>query len=85
MKYTKINVSAPIKQMVILHGGKSHRVTAWLIAKSVKASGKNLVIAGTYSGLLFTATYKNPLVVNTICISSFRYTHVITSTEFQLK
>ena len=31
------------------------------------------------------ATSKNPPVINTICISSFRYTHVITSRNFQLR
>ena len=29
--------------------------------------------------------YIYPAVVNTICISSFRHTHVITSRKFQLK
>ena len=28
---------------------------------------------------------KNPSVLNIICISSFRYTHVITYAKFQLK
>ena len=38
-----------------------------------------------HSGQLSIATSKNPSVVNTICISSFRYTHVITSRKFRLK
>ena len=36
-------------------------------------------------GQLSIATSKNPSVMNTICINSFRYTHVITSTKFRLK
>ena len=35
-------------------------------------------------GQPFVATSKNTSVVNNICISSFRYTHVITSRKFQL-
>ena len=34
---------------------------------------------------VYIATSNNPSVVNTICISSFRYTHVITYRRFQLK
>ena len=34
---------------------------------------------------LSTATSKNPSVVNTICISSFRSTHVITCRKLRLK
>ena len=39
----------------------------------------------SHSSQLSIATSKNPSVVNTICISSFRYTHVITSRKFRLK
>ena len=39
----------------------------------------------SHSGQLSLATSKNSPVVNTICIRSFHYTHVITSTKFQLK
>ena len=38
-----------------------------------------------YSGQLSTVTSKNPSVVNTTCISSFRYTHVITYRKLRLK
>ena len=31
------------------------------------------------------ASSKNPTVVNTVCISLFRYTHVINSRKFRLK
>ena len=34
---------------------------------------------------IYQTTSKNLSVVNTICISSFRYTHVITSRKFRLK
>ena len=37
------------------------------------------------SGQLSISTSNNPSVVNTICISSFRYTHMIISRKFQLK
>ena len=40
---------------------------------------------GLHSGQLSIATLNNALVVNTICINSFRYTLVITSTKFRLK
>ena len=33
----------------------------------------------------FDCTSKNSSVVNTMCIDSYRYTHVITSSKFQLK
>ena len=36
-------------------------------------------------GQLSIATSKNPSVMNTICINSFCYTHVITSTKLRLK
>ena len=36
-------------------------------------------------GQLFITTSKYPSVVNTICFSSFHYTHVITCAKFQLK
>ena len=39
----------------------------------------------SHSGQLSRATSNNPSVVNTICIRSFRYTHVITSRKLQLK
>ena len=39
----------------------------------------------SHSGQLSIATSKNRSVVNTICISSFRYTHVITCSRFRLK
>ena len=39
----------------------------------------------SHSGQLSMATSKNPSVVNTICISSLCYTHVITSVRFRLK
>ena len=39
----------------------------------------------SYAGQLSVATSNNASVLNTICISSFRYTHVITSRKFQLK
>ena len=39
----------------------------------------------SHSGQLSIATSNNPSVVNIICINSFRYTHVITSTTFRLK
>ena len=35
--------------------------------------------------LLYFLLQKNASVMNTICINSFRYTHVITSTKFRLK
>ena len=38
-----------------------------------------------HSGQLSIATSKNPSVMNTICINSFRSTHVINSTKFRLK
>ena len=38
-----------------------------------------------HSGQLSIATSNNHSVVNTICIISFRYTHVITSRKFQFK
>ena len=36
-------------------------------------------------GQLSIATSNNPSVVNTICIKSFCYTHVITSRKFQFR
>ena len=39
----------------------------------------------SHSGQLSIATSKNRSVVNTICISSIRYTHVITCAIFYLK
>ena len=36
-------------------------------------------------GQLSIYTSNNPSLVNTICINSFRYTHVISSTKFRLK
>ena len=39
----------------------------------------------SHSGQLSIATSNNPSVVNTKCISSFRYTHVISSTKYQSK
>ena len=39
----------------------------------------------SHSGQLSIATSKNLSVMNTICINSFRYTHVITSTKLRLK
>ena len=39
----------------------------------------------SHSSQLSIATLKNPPVVNKICISSFRDTHVIISRTFQLK
>ena len=39
----------------------------------------------SHSGQLSIATSKNPSVVNTICISSFRYTYAITSRKIRLK
>ena len=39
----------------------------------------------SHSGKLSIATSKNPWVMNTICINSFCYTHVITSTKIQWK
>ena len=39
----------------------------------------------SHSGQLSIATSNNPSLVNTICIISFRYTHVITSRKFQFK
>ena len=39
----------------------------------------------SHSGQLLIAASKNPSVVNTIDISSFFYTHVITSRKFRLK
>ena len=35
--------------------------------------------------ILSIATSKSPSVMNNICINSFRYTHVITSTKLRLK
>ena len=39
----------------------------------------------SHSGQFSIATSKNPSVMNTTCINSFRYTHVITSTKFRIK
>ena len=39
----------------------------------------------SHSGQLSIATSKNPLLVNTICIYSFRNTYRITSTKFRSK
>ena len=41
--------------------------------------------AQTPSGQSFVATSKDTSVANSIYISSFRYTHVITSRKFRLK
>ena len=61
--------------------------TDGLIAQSVRASEWNSVVMGFkfHPGQLSIATSKNPSVVNTICIRSFHYSHVITSAKFQLK
>ena len=38
-----------------------------------------------YPSFLWLLPPNNPSVVNTICIRSFRYTHVVTSRKFQIK
>ena len=38
----------------------------------------------SHSGQLSIATSKNPSKANTICISSFRYTHIITYRKLRL-
>ena len=55
--------------------------THGLIAQSITASEWNSLIVGkeSHSGLLSVATWKNTSVSNTICISSFRWSHLITS------
>ena len=51
-----------------------------LIADSVRASERNSMVVS------LNTTWANvSSVVNTICMSSFRYTHVIISRKFQLK
>ena len=52
-----------------------------------RASERNSVVVGSNpTQVIFSiATLKNPSMVNTICIKSFRYIHLITLTNFRLK
>ena len=60
-------------------------LTHSLIAQSFRASKFSGGGLKSHLGQLFVATSKNPLLMNTICSSSFHYNHVISSTKLWLK